>query len=202
MTPVTPGAHVIYCAERGSLASGRACHMLRLQKKHSGIQEHTGPRPDATAILAQQSVWRAVAGGIVVILGLGWMWAIVSVQIGRIFPWFTVVIGAVIGLAVRRYGRGLDWRFPAIAAILAWTGAYVENLMIGIIETGRYIEAAPIRVFAGLSRDTIENFFANTVTPVDHVYALCAAGVASFFSKRRLNRREVLAIRTLYDGET
>lgn len=171
--------------------------MLRLQKKHSGIQAHKGPKPDATLIFAQQSVWRAVAGGVAVVLLLGWMWAILSVETGRIFPWFTILIGAIVGLAVQRYGRGLDWRFPTIAAIIAWTGAYVDNLMIGIVETGRYIEAAPLSVFAGLSKDTMENFFANTVTPIDHIYALCAAGVASFFAKRRLNRREVLAIRTM-----
>ena len=152
-------------------------------------------------ILAQQSVWRALAAGIAVVLVFGWMWAILSVETGRIFPWFTILIGAIVGLAVQRYGRGLDWRFPVIAAFIAWSGAYVDNLMIGIVETGRYIEAAPVRVFAGLSKDTMENFFANTVTPVDHIYALCAAGVASFFAKRRLNRREVLAIRTLDKGK-
>lgn len=146
-------------------------------------------------------MWRAVAGGIAVVLVCGWMWAILSVETGRIFPWFTILIGALVGLAVQRYGRGLDWRFPAIAACIAWTGAYVDNLMIGIVETGRYIEAAPLRVFAGLSKDTMKNFFANTVTPIDHVYALCAAGVASFFAKRRLNRREVLALRTMDKDE-
>lgn len=151
--------------------------------------------------MAQQSVWRAIVAGIAVVLVFGWMWAILSVETGRIFPWFTILMGAIVGLAVQRYGRGLDWRFAAIAALLAWVGAYVDNLMIGIVETGRYIEAAPVRVFAGLSKDTIENFFANTVTPVDHIYALCAAGVASFFAKRRLNRREVLAIRTMEKGE-
>lgn len=175
--------------------------MLRLRKKHSGIQTHTGPKPDATVILAQQSIWRATAGGIAVVLVFGWMWAILSVETGRIFPWFTIIIGAIVGLAVQRYGRGVDWRFPALAAFLAWSGAYADNLMIGIVETGRYIEAAPARVLAGLSKDTMENFFANTVTPVDHIYALCAAGVASFFAKRRLNRREVLAIRTMDKGE-
>lgn len=174
--------------------------MLRLQKKHSGIQAHKGPKPDAALILAQQSVWRAIVGGIAVVLVLGWFWAILSVQTGRIFPWFTVLIGAIVGLAVQRYGRGLDWRFPAIAALVAWSGAYVDNLIIGIVETSRYIEAAPVSVAAGLSRDTMQNFFANTVTPVDHVYALCAAGVASFFAKRRLSRREVHALRTLNEG--
>jgi hypothetical protein len=175
--------------------------MLRLQKKHSGIQTHTGPKPDAARILAQQSVWRAIAAGIVVVLVFGWMWAILSVETGRVFPWFTILIGAIVGLAVRRYGRGLNWRFPTLAAFVAWGGAYVENLMIGIVETGRYIEAAPYRVFAGLSMDTIENFFANTVSPVDHIYAVCAAGVAAFFAQRRLNRREVLAIRMMNEGK-
>ena len=146
-------------------------------------------------------MWRATVGGIAVVLVFGWMWAILSVETGRIFPWATILIGAIVGLAVQRFGKGLDWRFPALAALLAWSGAYVDNLMIGIVETGRYIEAAPARVFTGLSKDTMENFFANTVTPVDHIYALCAAGVASFFAKRRLNRREVLAIRTLDKGE-
>lgn len=128
---------------------------------------------------------------------LGWLWATVSVATARVFPWMTIVIGAVVGVAVQRFGRGLDWRFPVIAAVLAWSGAYVEILMVAIAETGRYIEAAPLRVFAGLSKDTMENFFANTVTPVDHVYALSAAGVASFFAKRRLKRREVHALRTM-----
>jgi hypothetical protein len=121
------------------------------------------------------------------VLVFGWIWALLSVETGRVFPWFSILIGTIVGLAVQRYGRGLDWRFPVIAAVLAWVGAYVGNLMIG----------SPFRVFVGLSMDTMENFFANTVSPVDHIYAFCAAAVASFLGKRRLNRREVLAMRTI-----
>lgn len=170
--------------------------MLRLKKKHSPKQEFKGPPPDPKVILRQQSVPGAVAGGIGVVIVFGWLWATISLQSGRVFPWFSVLIGVFIGLAVRRYGRGIDWRFPVIAAFIAWSGAYVGNLMIGIVETGRYIEAASFSVFLGLSRDTMENFFANTVNPIDHIYAFCAAGIASFLASRRLNRREVLALRT------
>ena len=141
-----------------------------------------------------------MAGGITVMLVCGWLWATVTMEIGRVFPWFSVLIGPMVGLAVQHFGRGLDWRFPVIAAVLAWAGAYAGNLMIGIVETGRYIEAASLSVFAGLSRGTLENFFANTVNPIDHIYALCAAGVAAFLANRRLNRREVLAIRTMERG--
>ena len=171
--------------------------MLRLQQKHSRKQVDTGPKPDAALLLAQQSIGRAIAGGIALVLVFGWIWALVSVETGRVFPWLSILIGASVGLAVQRFGRGLDWRFPVIAAVLAWAGAYVGNLMIGIVETGRYIEAGPFRVFAGLSMDTMENFFANTVSPVDHIYALFAAAVASFLGKRRLSRREVLVMRTI-----
>lgn len=171
--------------------------MLRLQKKHAGIQADTGPKPDAALIIAQQSIERAVGGGIAVVLVFGWIWATLSVVTGRVFPWLSILIGALVGVAVRRYGRGLDWRFPVIAALIAWGGAYIGNLMIGIVETGRYIDADVLSVFAGLSKDTMENFFTITVSPVDHIYAFCAAGVAAFLAKRRLTRRENLAIRTM-----
>lgn len=174
--------------------------MFRLKKKHSPKQQHTGPPPNAARILAQQSVGRAVAGGFGALLLFGWLWASASMQTGRVFPWLSVLIGALIGLVIRLYGRGLDWRFPLIAALIAWVGAYAGNLMIGILETGRYIEAKSFSVFLGLSIDTMENFFANTVSPIDHIYAFCAAGVASFLAKRRLNRREVLAVRKLREA--
>ncbi len=138
-----------------------------------------------------------MAGGIALVLVFGWIWAALSMRTGRVFPWISILIGMFVGLGVQRFGRGLDWRFPVIAAVLAWVGAYVGNLMIGIVETGRYIDADPFSVFVGLSRDTMKNFFANTVSPVDHIYAFCAAVVASFLAKRRLNRREVVAIRLI-----
>jgi hypothetical protein len=171
--------------------------MLRLKKKHAPKQRPAGPPPDARRILAQQSVGRAVLGGVAVVLVLGWLWATVSVATGKVFPWVTILIGGLVGFAIRHYGRGIDWRYPVIAALLAWSGAYVANLIIGIVETGRYIEAASFRVLLGLTGGTMENFFANTINPTDHIYAFCAAGLAAFLANRRLNRYEVLAVRNL-----
>ena len=115
---------------------------------------------------------------------------------GRVFPWFSIPIGALVGLAVQRFGRGLDWRFPVIAVVLAGFAAYAGNLLIGILETGRYIEASAGEVLRGLSGDTMRNFFRNTVNPIDHIYAFAACGVAAFFANRRLKRHEVLGLRT------
>jgi len=128
---------------------------------------------------------------------LCWGWALASMATARVFPWFTIVMGALIGFAMQRFGRGLDWRFPLLAAICAALAAYAGNLMIGVLETGRYIEATPASVLGGLSGDTMRNFFRNTIGPVDHIYAFCAAGVAAFFANRRLKRHEVLGLRTM-----
>jgi hypothetical protein len=113
----------------------------------------------------------------------------------KVFPWITIVMGAIIGMAMQRFGRGLDWRFPVMALVIAGIAAYAGNLMIGVVETGRYIEEPPIRVMGGLSADTMRNFFRNTISPVDHIYAFSACGVAAFFANRRLKRHEVLGLR-------
>lgn len=171
--------------------------MFRLKQKHSKKGPEKYPEPNAGKIIAEQSLLRAVIGSVLVAILLSYAWASYSVSTNRVFPWFTIVMGALIGYAVQRFGKGLDWRFPVVAAVVACTASYFGNLMIGVVETGRYIEASPARVFAGLSMDTMENFFANTISPIDHIYAFSAAGVAAFFANRRLNRREVLAVRTL-----
>ena len=67
--------------------------MFRLQKKHSGKQADTGPKPDVALILAQQSIGRAVAGGIALVLVFGWIWAVLSMRTGRVFPWISILIG-------------------------------------------------------------------------------------------------------------
>ena len=171
--------------------------MFRLIQKHSRHLSDKRPPADGRRLLAEQSVARGLVGSIAVGLLLCWLWAVFSMMTGRVFPWFSMPIGALIGVAMQRFGRGLDWRFPVLAAIVAGIAAYAGNLMIGVLETGRYIDASPIRVLGGLSADTMRNFFRNTISPIDHIYAFCACGLAAFFANRRLKRHEVLGLRTL-----
>ena len=171
--------------------------MFRLKQKHSPKPTDRLPAADGKRLLEEQSIRRGTMGSIVAALILCWLWALFSMLTGRVFPWFSILIGAIIGMAMQRFGRGLDWRFPVIAMVVAGVAAYLGNLMIGVLETGRYIEAEPVRVMGGLSRDTIRNFFRNTISPVDHIYAFSACGVAAFFANRRLKRHEVLGLRTM-----
>ena len=171
--------------------------MFRLKQKHSRPDKRKYPKPDVKLMLAEESLLRGVLGSLAVAGLLCWIWAVQAMTTGRVFPWFSILIGILIGIAMRRFGRGLDWRFPLSAGLVAGVAAYAGNLMIGVLETGQYIEAQPMEVIAGISLDTMKNFFKNTINPVDHIYAFCSVGLAAFFAKRRLNRREVLALRTI-----
>lgn len=175
--------------------------MFRLKQKHSRPDKKKYPEPDVKRILAEESLPRGVLGSSAIAALLCWIWAVQAMTTGRVFPWFSILIGILIGFAMQRFGRGLDWRFPVGAGLVAGIAAYAGNLMIGVLETGRYIEAQPMEVITGLSLDTMKNFFKNTINPVDHIYAFCSVGVAAFFAKRRLNRREVLALRTIEKAE-
>ena len=171
--------------------------MFRLKQKHSRSPRDRQTPADGRRLLAEQSVARGLLGSIAIGLLLCWLWALFSAMTERVFPWFSIPVGAAVGVSMQRFGRGLDWRFPVLAAVVAGVAAYAGNLMIGVLETGRYIDAAPVSVVGGLSADTIKYFFRNTITPVDHIYAFCSCGVAAFFANRRLKRHEVLGLRTM-----
>ncbi len=170
--------------------------MFRLKQKHSRPSTKKYPKPDVKRILAEESLLRGILGSVAIAALLCWIWAVQAMTIGRVFPWLSIPIGVLIGFAMQRFGRGLDWRFPLSAGLVAGVAAYAGNLMIGVLETGRYIEAQPMEVIVGLSLDTMKYFFKNIINPIDHIYAFCSAGVAAFFANRRLNRREILALRT------
>jgi len=169
--------------------------MIRLKQKHSKDQKDKMPPADGRRIVQAQSVRRALIGGVGAAIVLSLLWAQLAMMSGKVYPWFSILAGALVGIAVQRFGKGLDWRFPVIALVLATVTAYMGNLMIGVLETGRYIDASPVSVLRGLSTDTFRNFFRNVIGPVDHIYAFSAAGVAAFFANRRLKRHEVVGLR-------
>lgn len=170
--------------------------MPRPKQKHDS-PDATVERPDPQALIASQSVAGAVVAGIVAVFATCALWTALTVATGRVFPWFTVPGGAVVGLAVRRYGRGFDYRFPLIAAAIACAGALLGNLVIALPETTRQLDAGVWQVVRGLTWRSFELFFDEVITAVDYIYAGFASTLAAFYSRRRLDRHEEFALRTM-----
>lgn len=169
--------------------------VLRLPKKHaSKIRVRPSPQ-DGARLVKAQSVRDALMAGLIVIILFSALWAMASTLINRMFPWLTLLLGMLIGLVVRRAGRGLDWRFPTLAAILAIVGAFVGNVVVAAAFTASEFDTGTLTILRAVTSMTWPVFFDEVMTPADAIYALFAAAIAAFYANRRLSRSEFLALR-------
>ena len=164
--------------------------MFRLRQKHSRNLGRDAPLVNAEKLIAAQSVRAALTGAAIAIIMFNIVWAYTASATGKFLPWISIVQGAVIGIAVQRSGRGLDWRFPLVAGAAAWIGAFSGNLFIALVFTATETTGVGSNWWRILG-----SFFENTVSVIDVIYAFCAVAVAIFYARRPLNRYEVLALR-------
>ncbi len=169
--------------------------MFRLKQKHSRHPAAAKPAEvSVTALLDDQSVRGAVLGGLGALLIVHLFWAYSAVLLDKVFPWMTIVQGAVIGMGVQRLGRGIDWRFPLIAALWSFPAAFTGNLVVALSLTANAAAVGFFDVLAGLSVSSLQKFFGQTISGVDIIFALCSIALATFFAKRRLTRAQANAL--------
>jgi hypothetical protein len=171
--------------------------MPRPKQRQDSPDDQAVERPDPHALIASQSIAGAVIAGAIAVFVICMLWTALTIATGRIFPWFTLPAGAVVGLAIRRYGRGFDYRFPLIAVLATCSGALLGNLVIALPETTRQLDAGVWAVVRGLTWRSFELFFDEAISVVDYIYAGAGSALAAFYSRRRLDRHEEFALRTL-----
>ena len=101
------------------MSANQGKQVLRLPKRHSRESALPPDPGEGVRLIRQQSLRAAVLASLIVVIVFSAAWALMSVAIGRVFPWLTLAQALLVGLAVRRAGRGIDWRFPTVAAIAA-----------------------------------------------------------------------------------
>lgn len=138
---------------------------------------------------------------LIVIVVFSILWAMLSTLTNRIFPWMTVLLGILIGLAVRRAGQGIDWRFPVLAAVAALLGSLASNVVVAAAFTARLLETSTLTVLRATTAMTWPVFFDEVMTAADLAYAIVAAAIAAFYANRRLSRAEYLALRKFEEQE-
>lgn len=107
----------------------------------------------------------------------------------------TVLLGAMLGFAVRRAGLGVDWRFPVLAAALSLFGALLGNVVIAASYTAEILDTGTLQILRSVTSMTWPVFYEETLTAADGFYAVVAAGLAAFFANRRLTRSQYHALR-------
>lgn len=175
----------------------RIPNVLRLPKRHTPASRTAASAADGARLRAAQSPWYALAAGLGVGVAFSVLWAAASVLIGRIFPWMTLLLGILVGLAVRRGGRGLDWRFPVLAAVLAGAGAIAANIVVAAAFTAGEFGTSTLAVLGAVTMMTWPVYFSEVLSSADVAYALIAACIAAYYANRPLSRAEFQALRRL-----
>lgn len=169
--------------------------VLRLPKRHEPKLREQPDADDGARLVAAQSLRSALLAGVLAVTVFCILWAMLSTLVNRIFPWLALALGPLVGHTVRRSGRGLDWRFPALAAVVAAVGCLAGNLVVAAAFTAGELETGTLDVLRSVTSMTWPVFFTEVMTPADAVYALFAALIAAFYANRRLSRTEYTALR-------
>ena len=177
------------------MASEPVKSVLRMRKRHTPNVQTQAEPADGQRLINEQSVRDAVLASLVVVIVFSVLWAMASTLLGRIFPWMTLLLGAAVGLAIRRAGQGLDWRFPLIAAGITVAGSLLANIVVAAAFTAEALDTSTLAILRAVTTMTWPVFFDEALSPVDFIYAIFGAGIAAFYSQRKLNRAEFMAIR-------
>ena len=170
-------------------------HPLRLRRKHGD-----GTSPDVTAadgarLVRAQSLRNALVASLVTTIVFCAAWIALSGATHRVFPWMTVVLGLGLGVVIRATGRGIDWRFPLLAACMALGGAVVSNIVLAASTTAAEFGTGTLNILQAVTSMTWPVFFDEVWNVADGFFAVVAAALAAFLAPRRLGRSERFALR-------
>ena len=168
---------------------------LRLRKKHGSGKPTQVTIADGRRLVKTQSFRNAVIAGLIIIIIFSIFWITLSELTNRVFPWFTIVLGFLLGHSTRLVGRGTDWRFPLLAAGMAVAGALIANIVIAASVTADGFGTGTLDVLWAVTSMTWPVFFDEVLSIADVFYAAIAAALAAFYANRRLTRSEYQALR-------
>ncbi len=173
--------------------------VLRLPKKHRPKADRALTADDARRLIEAQSVRNAIVASVIVIVVFSALWVMLTALVGSFYAWLSLLLGVVVGMAVRRAGLGLDWRFPVIAAVFAFLGSLAGTVVVAASNAAPELNTSTLDVLTSMTVMTWEDFFANNMTPAHWIMAGVSAALAAFYATRKLTREEVLALRMYGD---
>ncbi len=137
---------------------------LRLRKRHGDGKPVDASVADGQRLVDAQSPRNAIMAGLIVIIVFSIFWVSVTTLSNKHFPWFTVILGMMLGYAIRVTGRGLDWRFPTMAAALAMLGSLCSNIVVAASVTAERESTSTIDILLSVTTLTWPVFFDEVMT--------------------------------------
>jgi hypothetical protein len=175
--------------------------VLRLRKRHDPGEHERPSVEDGARLVASQSIAQALLAGVIAVVLFALLWSMLTAMLGRFLPWFSLLLGVLVGFAVRRGGQGFDWRFPMIAAVVTVVGAIAGIVYVSAGTTADELETSTVTILRNVTTMTWPVFFDEVLSVADFAYAFFSALIAAPLAVRPLDRREFQALRLWQEAQ-
>lgn len=170
-------------------------NLLRLRRRHGEGQPLDVSADDGARLVRAQSLRNALVASLIVFVVFCVAWIVLTSLTGRVFPWMTVALGWLTGTAIRRTGRGVDWRFPLLAGLVTLLGCVGSNVVLAASTTAAEFGTSTLDILRAVTSMTWPVFFDEVWNIGDSFYAVFSAGLAAVLAPRKLTRSEYFALR-------
>jgi hypothetical protein len=134
----------------------------------------------------EQNLRRGTLAASLTALASALLWAVVSVSTGYKISFLAVGVGLLVGMTMRRYGKGIDKVFGIIGGLLTLAGC-LGGVLLGVI--GTIAQAQSISYLAVLSYfdlSVLGKLLINKFRPVDFFFYGVALYEGYLFSFRKI----------------
>ena len=142
----------------------------------------------------EQNFGAALAGGLLAALVAGGLWAAVTVAISVHLDWMALGVAALVGYAVRLFGKGLDLRFGLLALVLTLLGCLVADLAAAYLLAARQFGLSVPEVLALIRFEVMRDFLEATFTLLTAVFHGVALVVGYNFAFRHIVPAELAEV--------
>ena len=134
---------------------------------------------------AKQNLTGGLLAGIVAALLGAVTWGAITAATNYQIGWMAIGVGFLVGIAVRKFGQGIDMAFGVMGAALALFGCLVGNIFTACIQIANSFDVGYLEVLGSLDFGMIVEIMAETFHPMDLLFygiAMYAGYKYSFYS--------------------
>lgn len=139
----------------------------------------------------EQSLTGGLLAGICAALAGAVLWAAITYAIHYQIGFMAIGVGLLVGLAVRKVGRGIDMLFGIVGAALALLGCLVGNLLAACASIAEQYEMGIWEVVSKLDFDGVVTIVVKTFDPADLFFYAIAIYAGYKYSFHRLTQSDV-----------
>jgi hypothetical protein len=143
----------------------------------------------------QQNLTKAIVAGVFAALLCAILWAAFAVYTTMVFRGMALLLGAGVGFAIRRAGKGIDTIFGVLGGIFSLIGCIVGNFLIVIGFLAQENDLGYIETLFRFDYSYFGEVMVETFDIRHIIFYILAAGVGFALSKKSITDKDVKELR-------